>query len=229
MVTGRAESRREYVGRGGWRCSGIRGDLVCKGEEFEEDSGGEWEPVQVLPKRSGSCGAVGEEDKSSYGAENRSEWSEMEEWEENVAIVKRDQCEEKDMRLKTAIKEILKCDIEKENITDPVVLPQADCVITAWLLELTCKDKNDYISHLRKITKLLKPGGHLLLLGALNGTYYMVGQERYHIYKNDENSAKQILREEGFIIDHYDDIKTKSVSDLTDSGGVMFIAAHKEK
>ncbi|XP_063798015.1 nicotinamide N-methyltransferase-like [Pseudophryne corroboree] len=155
-------------------------------------------------------------------------------WDHTTAYVanmegKSDQCEEKDMRLKTAIKEILKCNIENENIADPVVLPQADCVISVWLLELICKDKNDYISHLRKMTKLLKPGGHLLLIGAFNATYYMVGQERYHIYKNDENSAKQILREEGFIIDHYDEFKNNVVSDLTDSGGIMFIAAHKEK
>ncbi|XP_063797876.1 nicotinamide N-methyltransferase-like [Pseudophryne corroboree] len=139
-----------------------------------------------------------------------------------------DQCEDKEMRLKTAIKQIVNCSFEKENITDPVVLPQADCIITTWLLEVTSKDENDYISHLRKITKLLKPGGHLILLGALNGTYYMVGQEKFHVFKYDENFARNVLSGEGFIIDHCDVVILKKVvRDLTDVDATLFITARK--
>ncbi|XP_075047533.1 nicotinamide N-methyltransferase-like [Mixophyes fleayi] len=139
------------------------------------------------------------------------------------------QCEDREIRLKTAIKQIVICDIEKENLTDSVVLPQADCVISAWLLDFICRDHGDYIRYLRKITNLLKPGGHLILFGSLNETYCMIGQHKFHFFKYDENFAKQALTGEGFIIDHCDVLRTKTVSDLTDHEGVIFIAAHKEK
>ncbi|XP_075047517.1 nicotinamide N-methyltransferase-like [Mixophyes fleayi] len=140
-----------------------------------------------------------------------------------------DQCEDKEIKLKTAIKQIVKCDIEKENLTDPVVLPQADCVISAWLLELISKDQDDYIRYLKKITKLLKPGGQLILFGVLNATYFMIGQDRFHYFKYDENYARKVLTGEGFIIDHCDVLKRKAVSDLSDYQGVIFITAHKKK
>ncbi|KAM5164270.1 uncharacterized protein ACMZJ9_006783 [Mantella aurantiaca] len=76
----------------------------------------------------------------------------------------RDQHQEKESRLKSSIKQILKCDFEHENITSPVELPLADCVISAWILEPISKNEDEYMRNLEKILKLLKNGGHLLLI-----------------------------------------------------------------
>ncbi|XP_075047498.1 nicotinamide N-methyltransferase-like [Mixophyes fleayi] len=140
-----------------------------------------------------------------------------------------DQCEDKEMRLKTAIKMIVKCDIKKENLTDSVVLPQADCVISAGMLDVISKDQADYIRNLRKIAMLIKPGGHLILVGALNATYLTAGPDRFHLLKYDENDIRKVVTGEGFIIDHCDVVKRKAVSDLSDYEAVIVLTAHREK
>ncbi|XP_063797881.1 indolethylamine N-methyltransferase-like [Pseudophryne corroboree] len=127
----------------------------------------------------------------------------------------------KDITLKSAIAEIKKCDFEKENLIDPEVLPPADCVITAWLLELISKDKDEYRKNFRKFVKLLKPKGNLIILGLLNTPYMMVGQNKLHVFKYDENFVRQVLTEEGFIIDHWASQKRCPVSDLIDTDNII--------
>ncbi|XP_075047501.1 nicotinamide N-methyltransferase-like [Mixophyes fleayi] len=140
-----------------------------------------------------------------------------------------DQCEGKEMKLKMAIKQIVKCDIKKENLTDPVVLPQADCVISAEILDVISKDQDEYIRYLRKFAMLIKPRGHLILVGLLNATYFTAGPDRFHLLKYDENDIRKVVTGEGFIIDHCDVLKRKAVSDLTDYEAVIVLTAHREK
>ncbi|XP_063798063.1 nicotinamide N-methyltransferase-like [Pseudophryne corroboree] len=139
-----------------------------------------------------------------------------------------DQCQDKDMTLKTAITNIMKCDIDNENLIDPEVLPPADCVICTWMLDTISKDQDDYIRSFRKIVKLLKPEGYLILIGVLNTTYIMVGQDKVHVCKYDENFARKVLTVEGFIIDHCTVQKRTAESDLIDYEAVIFIKAHRE-
>lgn len=133
------------------------------------------------------------------------------------------------MKLKTTIKHIVKCDLERENLTDPLVLPQADCLISAWLLECISKDKEDFIKHLKKFLKCLKPGGHLILLGVLNGTYYTVGEQKFHILKYDENFLQKALTGEGLTIDDCEVLPTSIETDLTDYKSTGILVAHKIK
>ncbi|XP_063797921.1 nicotinamide N-methyltransferase-like [Pseudophryne corroboree] len=139
-----------------------------------------------------------------------------------------DQCQDKDMTLKTAITKIMKCDIDNENLTDPEVLQPADCVISAGFLDLISKDQDDYINNFRKLVKLLKPEGYLLLIGLLNTTYKMVGQEKIHVFRYDEKFARKVLTDEGFVIDHCAVKKRKVVSYLSDYEAVIFITAHRK-
>ncbi|XP_063798048.1 nicotinamide N-methyltransferase-like [Pseudophryne corroboree] len=139
-----------------------------------------------------------------------------------------DQCQDKGMTLKTAITKIMKCDIDKENLTDPEVLPPADCVISTGMLDLISKDQDDYKKNIRKFVKLLKPEGYLILIGALNATYMMIGQDKIHAFRYDENFARKVLTDEGFVIDHCAVHKKTVDSDLTDYEAFMFITAHRE-
>ncbi|XP_063798050.1 nicotinamide N-methyltransferase-like [Pseudophryne corroboree] len=139
-----------------------------------------------------------------------------------------DQCQDKDMTLKTTIAKIMKCDIDNENLTDPEVLPPAGCVISAWMLEFISKDQEDYINNFRKFVKLLKPEGHMILIGALNTTYAIIGQDKIHVFRYDEKFARKVLTDEGFVIDHCAVHKKTTDSDLTDYEAAMFIAAHRE-
>ncbi|XP_072012453.1 nicotinamide N-methyltransferase-like isoform X2 [Engystomops pustulosus] len=140
-----------------------------------------------------------------------------------------DQLEDKEGKVRSALQHVVKCDLEKENMTEPIDLPLADCIITAVLLDYISKDQNDYIRYLRKFSKLLKPGGHLILIGVLDATYLTVGKDKFHILTYDEDFARKSLVGEGFVIDRCEVKKRTNVSDFMDYKALIFIAAHKEK
>nr|DBA16580.1 TPA: hypothetical protein GDO54_003959 [Pyxicephalus adspersus] len=140
---------------------------------------------------------------------------------------KSSQWEEKSLKLKETIKHILKCYIDRENITDPLEVPQADCLLITNILGAISRDENEYISNLKKFTKLLKPGGQLLIYGALNATYYMVGKEKFHAFSYDENFIRKAVEGEGFVINHCHVRQRKKKNDLTDWKAIIFISACK--
>ncbi|KAM5163575.1 nicotinamide N-methyltransferase-like [Mantella aurantiaca] len=141
----------------------------------------------------------------------------------------RDQHQEKESRLKSSIKQILKCDFEQENITSPVELPLTDCVHIARILEAISKDGDEYMRNLEKTLKLLKPGGQLLLFSVTYATYFTAGGERLHVFTHDESFVKNTLSKLGLVIDYCAVQRRHNVSDLTDYKAVMFIVAIKEE
>ncbi|XP_056399324.1 nicotinamide N-methyltransferase-like [Hyla sarda] len=140
-----------------------------------------------------------------------------------------DQFLDREAKLRSTIPHVLKCDLDKENIMDPIVLPPADCIISAWLLDVICKDQDDYRRYLRKFSRMLKPGGHMILIGALGSTYLTIGKERFHAFTYDEDFVRKTLVGEGFVINNFKGKKRTNVSDLTDYKSKMFVVAHKEK
>ncbi|XP_056398327.1 nicotinamide N-methyltransferase-like [Hyla sarda] len=140
-----------------------------------------------------------------------------------------EQLEDKEGKVRSAVQHVMKCDLEKENMTDPIVLPPADCIISAWLLDDISKNKDDFIRYLRKISGLLKPQGHLIFIGSLDMTYFTVGKDKLHVLTYDEDFVRKALVGEGFAIDYCKIKKRTAVSDLTDHKALIFIAAHKEQ
>ncbi|XP_073513301.1 indolethylamine N-methyltransferase-like [Phyllobates terribilis] len=141
---------------------------------------------------------------------------------------KSDLLEDKGGKVRFAIQHVVKCDLEKDNMMDPIVLPPADCIICFGLLHFICKNQDDYMRYLRKFSSLLKPGGHIILIGALDATYFTVGKDKFHAFNYDEDFARKDLTGEGFIIDRCEVKKRTGVNDYTDYKSMIFIAAHKE-
>ncbi|XP_069597171.1 nicotinamide N-methyltransferase-like isoform X2 [Ranitomeya imitator] len=127
-----------------------------------------------------------------------------------------DQLQDKEGKVQLALQHIVKCNLEKEDIIDPIVLPPADCIISAWLLEIISKDKDDYIRYLRKFLKLLKPGGHIIIISSLEMTYYTVGNTKFHGLNLDEDFVRKALVGEGLIIDCCEVKKRTGVNDYID-------------
>ncbi|XP_056398639.1 indolethylamine N-methyltransferase-like [Hyla sarda] len=140
-----------------------------------------------------------------------------------------DRSVDKEEKVRSIVQHVVKCYPEMKNMTDPIVLPPADCIISFWLLDSICKDQNDYRRYLRKFSGLLKPGGHLILIGGLDITYYTVGKDKFHAFPYDEDFVRKALVGEGFVIDNCKVQKRTNVSDLVDYKAIIFIAAHKEK
>ncbi|XP_068102620.1 indolethylamine N-methyltransferase-like [Hyperolius riggenbachi] len=147
----------------------------------------------------------------------------------NKLAGKSDQFQDKDEQLKMAISQILPCDFKNEDITYPVELPLADCITSIYLMNAINKDEDECMRNLEKMSKLLKPGGHMILVGILNMSYYTVGEEKYHSFKFDESFMKNALSKQGYVIDYCAVQRRRSDSKILDYGGVMFITACKTK
>ncbi|XP_075184184.1 nicotinamide N-methyltransferase-like [Anomaloglossus baeobatrachus] len=139
-----------------------------------------------------------------------------------------DQLQDKEGKVRSALQHVVKYDIEKENIMHPIELPLADCIISAWLLDVISKDPDDFIRYLRKFPKLMKPGGHFIFIGCLGQTYYTIGKDKFHALNYDEEFARKALVGEGFVIDRCEVKMRNSESDLIDYKAIIFIAAHRE-
>ncbi|XP_073459290.1 indolethylamine N-methyltransferase-like [Aquarana catesbeiana] len=140
-----------------------------------------------------------------------------------------ERCEEKEVGLRAAITHVVKFDLNLENLTDPIVLPQADCLAMGCIPEFISKDLDDFVNNFMRFSKLLKPGGHLLYYGGLNGTFYMVGGERFHTVKYNESNLRSILSNEGFVITHLEVSQRKAESDLCDFDSLVFCTAYKQQ
>ncbi|CAH2320331.1 nicotinamide N-methyltransferase-like [Pelobates cultripes] len=137
------------------------------------------------------------------------------------------QIQEREEELKSKIKHIVKCDIEKENITDPVILPKSDCLLSVTVLEAISEDHEEFRKNLKKIVSLLKPGGQLLLFTALDATFYRLGEHKFRLLKCDETFVRSVLHEQGFVIEYIDWLKKPSETHLTDFNDITFVIARK--
>ncbi|XP_040182035.1 nicotinamide N-methyltransferase-like [Rana temporaria] len=142
---------------------------------------------------------------------------------------KSDQCEEKEIGLRKVITHVVKFDLNKENLTDPIGLPQADCLVLRSILEAISKDLDGFVRNLKRFSKLLKPGGNLMFYGVLNCTFYVVGGERFHAVKYNESDLRSMLSNEGYVITQFEIFQRKSESDLIDFDSIVFCTAYKEQ
>ncbi|XP_068102604.1 indolethylamine N-methyltransferase-like [Hyperolius riggenbachi] len=142
---------------------------------------------------------------------------------------KSDQIEDKITQVKSAISQVIPCDFEKENITDPAVLPLADCILSLGVMDTINKNEDDYMRNMEKLSKMLKPGGHLILVGALNTSYIIIGGERFHVFCYDESFVKKALNKLGFVIDYCAVQRRKNDSEIIDYKALMFVTACKTK
>ncbi|XP_072281444.1 nicotinamide N-methyltransferase-like [Pyxicephalus adspersus] len=142
---------------------------------------------------------------------------------------KSNQYEDNETVLKKAITHVVKCDVSKENLIDLLVIKQADCLVIFSVLEAISKDRDDFVRNLRKLSKLLKCGVHIIIYCGLNVTYFMVQGERFHTFKNKKHILGSELANEGFVINHWEVFQRTSESHLTDFDSAVFCMAIKEK
>ncbi|XP_064120703.1 indolethylamine N-methyltransferase-like [Macrobrachium nipponense] len=81
-------------------------------------------------------------------------------------------------RLRDVFQLVVPCDGELENPLHPVCQTY-DIVMSTLCLEFATISLDDYRVMLANVTHLIKPGGVLMMAGALGNTSYYVGQSKY--------------------------------------------------
>ncbi|MEE6514811.1 hypothetical protein FKM82_023182, partial [Ascaphus truei] len=141
----------------------------------------------------------------------------------------REEWQVKEDKVRRVVKPVVKWDVTKDNPLDPVVLPQVDCVLSAWVLNVVSRDKDAYRSNLKKIASLLSIGGHLLLFGAFNMTYYKIGEHRFFSLSYDETFLREALRDAGYVIENMDELPSRKGTDKVDYEHLVYVIARKER
>ncbi|OCT66970.1 indolethylamine N-methyltransferase [Xenopus laevis] len=132
-------------------------------------------------------------------------------------------------KARRALKKVVKWDITKENPLGAVVLPQGDCLIALYHLEFVSKGQDMYIILLKKLSSLLKIGGHLILVAVINMSYYTVGQHKFSGLKCDEEFIQKALTEAGCTIVKSETHKSHFQSPLIDYESIAYFVSRKER
>ena len=109
----------------------------------------------------------------------------------------------REAELRKKITHMLPCDIGWE---DPVKWPSSwpaqsamfDVVTTSLCLEAVVTSTEAYRHAIAKLKKYLKPGGFVLMIGVLDETFYMVGQEKFYCFPLSKEMIEETFVKEGF-------------------------------
>ncbi|KAJ8368553.1 hypothetical protein SKAU_G00085810 [Synaphobranchus kaupii] len=138
--------------------------------------------------------------------------------------------EEVEQRLRQAVKQVLRCDVRQENPFHPLTVEPADCILSSLCLEAACKDLETYRRALQSIAALLKPGGVLVLIGVLNESFYIVGQQRFSCLVLSQSFIEETLRDLGFSIKQVNILPSKeSEKEIYDAEAFFYLVAQKTK
>ncbi|XP_069598005.1 nicotinamide N-methyltransferase-like [Ranitomeya imitator] len=144
---------------------------------------------------------------------------------------KGENCEKKAEKLRSKVKEVLKCDALKRKPFDPVVVPPVDCLLSCLCLEAPCKDIKSFCEALKNFKDLIKPGGYLLILSVMNATFYNVGKKCFASMTTKKEELEMAFKEAGYQIEKtvYSPRTDKSQLDVADYEAQYFILARKPK
>ncbi|XP_063289568.1 nicotinamide N-methyltransferase-like [Pelobates fuscus] len=137
--------------------------------------------------------------------------------------------EAEEEKVRSIVKRCLKWDPTNDNPLGSVVLPQADCAVSAWYFDVACKDHECYRNSFRKFSSLLKVGGHLILFAFFSATYYTIGDHRFSFLNYNEDFVKEVLRDNGYTTVSFEVYESKLNTHLMDHEHIGYIVARKER
>ncbi|XP_063289560.1 nicotinamide N-methyltransferase-like [Pelobates fuscus] len=149
--------------------------------------------------------------------------------EERKNVFSSELLEAEEDKVRRIVKRCLKWDPTNDNPLGSIVLPLADCAISAWYFDITCKDHASYLNNFRKFSSLLKVGGHLILFGFFDATYITIGDHRFSFLNYNEDFLKEALRDNGYTTLIFDVYESKLSTHLIDHAHIGYIVARKER
>ncbi|XP_072005022.1 indolethylamine N-methyltransferase-like [Engystomops pustulosus] len=176
----------------------------------------------VLMKPNYFC--LHEMEKWQFGEEDSFNWSHLSELEND-----RNKWIEKEECTKSKIRNIMKCDLSKQNPIDPFVLSKADCMTCFFSLGENSIDRATYCENIRRLSSLLNVGGHLILSGLFNVKYFSIGEDKFHSLCIDEEFFRKVMADAGFIVEHLEKLDSKASSDKAKYDQVFLASAVKDR
>ncbi|XP_078497582.1 phenylethanolamine N-methyltransferase [Lissotriton helveticus] len=139
---------------------------------------------------------------------------------------------EKAQKLREKVKRVLPIDIHQPHpLGTSTLLEPADALVSAFCLEASSPDLESFQRALANITTLLKPGGHFLMIGALEESYYLAGEAKLQVVPVTEADVKETLTRSGYRICQFRAyIMPPSLKiGVDDVRGIFFVNAQKRE
>ncbi|KAL3871349.1 hypothetical protein ACJMK2_039356 [Sinanodonta woodiana] len=111
--------------------------------------------------------------------------------------------------LRRKIQHIVHSDVTLPNplVSTPVDGVVFDAITSSLCLEAASITIEDYVKTVRNLSSLLKPGGHLVITGVLEETFYRIGDVRFKCTYISKDQVQDIYQKEGFEIVRLKDLK----------------------
>ena len=103
-----------------------------------------------------------------------------------------------------------------------------DVVITTLCLEEASKDYVSFKTNVKKLVRVLKPGGHFLIATMIEISHYYVQNQFIKTLPVTEEQVKEALSNAGLEIIKANYLHTKVDACMADPNGVSFIIALKK-
>ncbi|XP_068610857.1 phenylethanolamine N-methyltransferase-like [Brachionichthys hirsutus] len=143
---------------------------------------------------------------------------------------------QKAARLRQVVTDILPIDVHRPQPLAHDALPSAgaDCLVSSFCLEAASPDLASFSRALGHIGGLLRPGGHLLLIGALEHSYYIGGAGvRIPVFAVNEAQVCDSLKQNGFTLIRLEvfQVSAETIPDklsaVVDAKGICFVKARR--
>uniref|UniRef100_A0A8C4U0X5 Phenylethanolamine N-methyltransferase n=1 Tax=Falco tinnunculus TaxID=100819 RepID=A0A8C4U0X5_FALTI len=141
----------------------------------------------------------------------------------------REPWQEKQRRLRGRLRRIVPIDVHRPEPLGAPLHPPADALLSAFCLEAVSPDGAAFTRALRHVGSLLRPGGHVVLLGALGETFYLAGAARLPVVPLAEADVRAALAAAGFALRDFRSYAMPPAlrTGVDDVDGVFFVHAQK--
>ena len=135
---------------------------------------------------------------------------------------------QREEELRGKIREVIPCDILSDKVLGQGTTERAyDILSTSLCAEAACGSVTEYAAAIKKLVALMKPGGVLLCVVALGGTWYSVqpGAKRHVALKLTSEDVHRVWQEAGItiVVTKVHEIPKNIQNTLGDSAALMFL------
>ncbi|KAK6171572.1 hypothetical protein SNE40_019729 [Patella caerulea] len=123
--------------------------------------------------------------------------------------------------LKAKVCGIFPCNLLQDDIFGGSSFPLFDVITSSLCIEAAAPDVETYGNIAKKISKYLKVGGHMVIVGVLDQNYYIVGEHKFFSVSISEQELKSCWEQAGFTIQNWNHLKGPEESEYADLGSVF--------
>lgn len=104
--------------------------------------------------------------------------------------------------------------LQVDNIFEYPIFVKADVIFSSLTFEAAAPTENDYRKNIKKVVQYLKPKGYLFIVGCLEETFYVSGDQKLPVLCTTKEFVINTLKENGLSIVSYESVEEPVVDPI---------------